>query len=130
MSRVAGKNTDIELAVFALLRAKGLRFRKHAKNLPGRPDAVISSHKIAIFVDGDFWHGYRFPLWEREIPAFWRSKIAKNRARDQVNFAALRRRGWKVVRIWGHQVKSDSQSVVSIIDRAVENADLQVHGRD
>jgi DNA mismatch endonuclease (patch repair protein) len=105
MSKVKSKNTDIELVVRSELHRRGLRFRIHVKTLPGTPDIVFPKAKIAIFVDGDFWHGYRFPDWESKLPEFWRVKIANTRKRDQRNFRRLRRMGWSVIRIWQHSIE-------------------------
>ena len=124
MSRIGRKNTDLEKAVFSLLRLKRLKFHKHVKTLPGKPDIVFTEQKVAIFVDGDFWHGYRFPSWEHTLSDFWKVKIAKNRARDKRNFSTLRRRGWKVIRIWGHQIKTDPDSVVLKIHKTLDSIRL------
>lgn len=120
MSRIRSKNTGLERSVCAALRKRGLRFSKHVSSLPGSPDIVFRLPKIAVFMDGDFWHGYRFPQWKSALPLYWREKIEKNRSRDRRNFAALRRMGWKVIRIWGHNVRSDIGSVVDRICSAVD----------
>ena len=72
--------------------------------------------KIAVFIDGDFWHGYRYPQWSQKLPsAFWREKIERNRARDRRNFAKLRRHGWRVLRVWEHKLmKSPDQTLRQI----------------
>jgi len=115
MSNVKGRDTTIERVVRSELHRRGLRFRKHVKALPGRPDAVFPSAKVAVFIDGDFWHGFRFPQWEHKLSDFWRDKIAKNRARDQRNFKALRRDGWTVVRLWQHQIERDLEGCLDRI---------------
>src|SRR5215468_3434899 len=102
MSRVKSRDTDLERLVRTGLRRQGLRFTTHAKGLPGRPDIVFTAARVAVFVDGDFWHGYRFPLWQGKLSPFWQAKIARNRARDTKNFRKLRRMGWIVVRVWQH----------------------------
>jgi len=107
MSRIRGFDTGIEKAVRAGINKLGLRYRKNVMSLPGRPDLVFMSARVAVFVDGDFWHGYRYPSWKNRLPTFWRAKIERNRARDRRNFAALQRRGWRVVRIWEHEVEGD-----------------------
>ena len=66
-------------------------------------------------MDGDFWHGYRFGVWEKKIPKFWQKKIGETRKRDQRNFAKFRKMGWKVVRIWEHEIKKDVEGVVERI---------------
>jgi DNA mismatch endonuclease (patch repair protein) len=117
MSRVKNRNTDLEALVRSELFKRGWRFRKHIPSLPGTPDIVFVQHRIAIFVDGDFWHGYRFPSWERNLSAFWVAKIRKNRKRDRSNFAKLRRRGWRVARIWQHEIKRDLPGAIRRIER-------------
>src|SRR5579863_3968178 len=107
MAKVKRKDTNLEIAVCAELKRRGFHFSKHAKYLPGCPDIVFSDRKLAIFIDGNFWHGYRFPAWQHSIPKFWRDKIAKNRSRDRRNFLRLRRMGWRVLRIWQHQIERD-----------------------
>ena len=119
MSRVRNRDTDIEVSVRSQLHKLGLRFRKHVRSLPGSPDIVFVAAKVAVFVDGDFWHGYRFPSWRRKVSVFWRRKIQINRDRDRRNFAKLRRMGWKVIRVWQHSVTDNLAVVVARIQSAV-----------
>ncbi len=112
MSRVKGKDTGLERVVRSGLHKRGLRFRKHVKNLPGKPDIVFVKAKVVVFLDGDFWHGYRFPQWEGKLPNFWRKKIGETRTRDQRNFAKLKLMGWRVIRIWEHSIEKDLEGVV------------------
>jgi len=121
MSRIRGKDTGIELRVRSALHKKGLRFRKHVKELPGKPDIVFKKSRIVVFVDGDFWHGYRFPTWESKVSDFWKHKISKNRSRDKKNTRELRSMGWKVLRIWGHQVETNFDLAIERICSAVRN---------
>ena len=65
---------------------------------------------VAVFVDGDFWHGWRLPAWERKLSKFWRDKLRANRARDQRNFRRLRARGWKVIRVWQHELRAKNSN--------------------
>ena len=120
MSRVKGKDTGLERLVRSELHKRGYRFRKHVKNLPGKPDIVFAKERIVVFLDGDFWHGYRFPQWEKTLSKFWRKKIGETRKRDQRNFAKLRRMGWRVMRIWEHSIEKDLDGVVKRIVRAVK----------
>jgi len=115
MSRIKGKNTKPELAIARELTRKGLHPQRHVGKLPGRPDFVFARARVAVFVDGDFWHGWRFPVWEHKLSPFWRDKIAGNRERDQRNFRKLRRAGWKVIRIWEHQINRDLDSCIARI---------------
>ena len=76
MARVPSRDTGIEIAVRRAVHARGLRFRKHAKGLPGTPDLVFPGPKVAVFVDGDFWHGWRFPAWRHTLTPYWAEKDA------------------------------------------------------
>ncbi|MCK6458837.1 MAG: very short patch repair endonuclease [Planctomycetes bacterium] len=117
MARIRGTNTTVETRVFRALRRQGVYFARHVKGLPGRPDVVFRNGKVAVFLDGDFWHGWRFGRWEYKLQPFWRAKIATNRARDASNFARLRRQGWKVLRIWEHELERDlARQVERILD--------------
>lgn len=111
MGRIRGKDTGPERAVASLLMTHRFKFERHATDLPGRPDFVFRSRRLVILVDGDFWHGWRFPAWEEKLSPFWREKIAANRARDARNTRKLRRSGWMVVRVWEHQLESSFQAV-------------------
>lgn len=122
MSRVKGKDTGIELRVRSELHKRGLRFRKHVKDLPGRPDIVFSRAQVVVFVDGDFWHGYRLSSWEHKVADFWKEKIKKNRERDAKNRRRLRVMGWTVVRLWQHQVEKDFDGCIDRILLAVSSA--------
>ncbi|HWX42607.1 MAG TPA: very short patch repair endonuclease [Blastocatellia bacterium] len=115
MSRIKGANTGPERTLFRALRRHGIHFNKHVRSLPGRPDIVCQRAKLAVFVDGDFWHGWRFPLWEHKLLPKWRQKIQATRCRDKRNFRALRRLGWKVLRIWEHQIESNSEKCIDRI---------------
>lgn len=117
MSRIAGKNTSPERIVCSGLRKEGIYFAQHVKDLPGRPDIVFRRARIAVFIDGDFWHGWRFPLWKHKLSEKWQEKIEATRRRDQRNFRKLRRMGWQVLRIWEHQVESNSMLCVHRIIR-------------
>jgi len=112
MSRIKGKDTKLEVRVRSELHKRGFRFQKHVKILPGKPDIVFNKSKVVVFIDGDFWHGYRFPSWEHKVSNFWKEKIAKNRKRDQNNFRKLRSMGWKVIRIWQHELEKDFDSCI------------------
>jgi DNA mismatch endonuclease (patch repair protein) len=90
----------------------------------GKPDFAFRKERVAIFVDGCFWHCCpkhgKMPASNR---AFWKEKLAGNRARDRLVNWTLRRRGWRVLRIWEHELKSHATRVVSRIRRALDAAD-------
>lgn len=118
MSRVRSQNTNFELAVFGALKRSKIRFSKHYSKIPGKPDIVIVSKKIAVFLDSDFWHGWRYPQWRHKLNGeFWTTKIETNRKRDLKVNKILRKTGWKVLRIWEHQLKKDEAAAVERIIR-------------
>jgi DNA mismatch endonuclease (patch repair protein) len=116
MSRIRGMNTAPEREIRRRVYARGLRYTTHVMSLPGRPDLVFAREKLVVFVDGDFWHGWRFPTWCHRLAPYWKAKIERNRKRDVRNFRRLRRAGWTVLRIWEHEVKADADRCV---DRVV-----------
>ncbi len=119
MSRVKSKDTGPEKLVRSALHRRELRFRKHVKDLPGRPDIVFTKARVAVFIDGDFWHGYDFISWEHKLSDFWKAKISKNRQRDAENLQKLRAAGWTVIRIWQHELKINFESCVEQLEIAV-----------
>lgn len=119
MARIRGRDTGPERAIDALLRAEGLDSERHARDLPGRPDFVFRGARVSIFVDGDFWHGWRFPAWRDKLSEKWEIKIESNRQRDVRSHRQLRRKGWTVIRIWEHQVERDPDACLSRILRAL-----------
>lgn len=108
MARIKGRDTAPEKQMELMLKRSRLRFDTHARDLPGRPDFVFRRARVAVFVDGDFWHGWRFPSWRLKLSETWEAKIAANRKRDARNHARLRRSGWTVIRIWEHQLDRDA----------------------
>ena len=125
MQAVKGKNTSLERKVSSAFHRRGWRYRRNYKSLPGKPDFVFTKARIVVFVDGDFWHGWRYPSWKHKLSDFWRAKIERNRARDRRNFATLRRRGWAVLRLWGHEVDKDLDACVERVATLLERAKAQ-----
>lgn len=123
MARVKGKNTKPEIKVRRALHAAGLRFRLHAQTLPGKPDIVLSSRRIAIFVHGCFWHRHPDPDCKlARLPKsrldFWLPKLDANRERDTRNENELRRLGWDVRTIWECEL-DNKQSLARLVDACV-----------
>ena len=87
-------------------------------------DCGICSIGVAVFVDGDFWHGWRFPTWRLKLSEKWEEKIAANRRRDARNHAKLRRCGWTVVRIWEHQMERDPGACLRRVLIAVNASEM------
>src|SRR5437762_1508759 len=110
MAAIKGKGTKTtELAVRRLLRIHRITgWRAHIASIIGKPDFVFLKRKIAVFVDGCFWHGCpkcRRNLKPTSNSAFWCAKFQANRRRDKVATAALRRKGWRVLRLWEHDIR-------------------------
>jgi len=107
MSAIRGKDTKPEILLRKALWHKGYRYRLKNR-LPGRPDIVFPTERVAVFVDGCFWHGcpehYQKPATNVE---FWREKIRKNKQRDEEINALLKSQGWKVLRFWEHEVRDN-----------------------
>lgn len=126
MSRVKLREGPLELSMQRELRKIGLRFQCNYKKLKGSPDIVFVKRRVAIFIDGDFWHGWRLPAWEHKLSEFWRSKLRANRKRDQRNFRHLRAANWIVIRIWEHEIRSDSGRCIERILRALEFSEAEL----
>jgi DNA mismatch endonuclease (patch repair protein) len=103
MSKIKGTNTKPELAVRSYLHRRGLRFRLHGKDLPGKPDLVFPKYNAVVFVHGCFWHrhpGCRYTYDPKSRVEFWSEKFRQNVGRDARNEALLRDMGWRVFIVW------------------------------
>jgi DNA mismatch endonuclease, patch repair protein len=120
MSRIRGRDTSPELCLRNLLHRAGLRYRTHSVALPGRPDVVFVSARVAVFVHGDFWHGWHFSQWRAKLGAYWQAKIERNRARDRRNVRSLRQAGWVVLTIWEHQLERNPATCAERVAEAVQ----------
>lgn len=108
MSKISGKETKPEILVRKFLFSRGFRFRKNVKELPGKPDIVLTKYKAVIFVHGCFWHGHscnrgKLPETNHE---FWQNKISKNIERDNLSLFELKRKGWKVIIVWQCEISN------------------------
>lgn len=119
MARIKGKGTTPELMVAAMLDGAGYTYESHVKALPGRPDFVLQDPRVVILVDGDFWHGWRFSEWRDKLSPKWEAKIEANRRRDARNIRELRRLGWRIVRLWEHQLKKSPSRCLARVRKAV-----------
>lgn len=105
MSRIRGKNTKPEIVLRKLLWSAGYRYRLKSR-LPGKPDIVFPRHKLAVFVDGCFWHGCpKHAVMPKTNRTFWREKLSRNMQRDREVNVQIRKMGWRVVRIWEHEIE-------------------------
>lgn len=121
------RNTAPEILLRNALRAYALRYRLHDATLPGRPDLVFPSRRLAVFCDGDFWHGRHWPrlrvqLARRANADYWIAKIAANRDRDILQRRALRKAGWMVLRVWESAIRRKPDAVARQVATAFETA--------
>ena len=131
MSAVRSKDSKAELALRKALHGKGMRFRLHASDVPGKPDIVIRSKRLAVFADGDMWHGNAWRLRglrrvEDMFPnntEFWVEKIRRNMERDCEVTHQLEEEGWTVVRIWESEILADPDAAAEKVFSALPSAE-------
>lgn len=129
MRAVKSVQTGPELILRKALAARGARYRLHYAKAPGRPDIAFVSARVAVFVDGDYWHGNQWRLrgfasLDEQLEnvankEYWKRKIERNMARDRENDGKLRKSGWKVIRVWESDIKKDAEKAAAKIVRAV-----------
>ncbi len=113
MSKIRSSKTQFENIFTAELKKRTpKKFRTNVEELIGKPDIVFPDERICVFLDSDFWHGWKYSSWEDKLNDYWKIKITNNIKRDRKVTYALRKKGWKVIRIWGHQIKKDSDKTV------------------
>ena len=119
MSRQRSRNTEVEMALRRALHASGLRYRVHRRPVKGvrrEADVVFGPTRVAVFVDGCFWHGCpEHATWPKNNAEFWRRKIEGNRARDLDTDARLAEAGWVAVRVWEHEDPAEAAARIAVI---------------
>jgi len=118
MKKMRSKETVPELLLRKALWKAGVRYRINVKNMPGKPDIVIRKSKLAIFVDGEFWHGYNWAEQKGKIISnrgYWIPKIERNMQRDEEADLALQEMGFQVIRLWSKRIRKDLDSCVTLI---------------
>ncbi|MFA5004614.1 MAG: very short patch repair endonuclease [Candidatus Omnitrophota bacterium] len=125
MARIRSNNTSPELVLKNKLWGSGIRFSRKPSIVLGKPDIVLNKQKIAIFIDGEFWHGYRWDEKKKKIKsnrAYWIPKIERTIARDKDNNKKLKRTGWKVLRFWQHQIIKDLPKCIEKIKKIMKRS--------
>jgi DNA mismatch endonuclease (patch repair protein) len=121
------RDTTPELLLRQELWKMGLRYRKNVQDLPGKPDVIFVRAKVAVFCDGDFWHGRDWPARRAKLErganaAYWSAKIARNIERDHLNTAILEQGGWHVIRLWETDIKKDPRAAACRVRDALQGS--------
>jgi DNA mismatch endonuclease (patch repair protein) len=122
MSHIHSKDTKPEVLLRKALWKEGIRYRKNDKSLPGEPDIAITKYRIAIFCDGEFWHGKDWKNKKERIRnnrGYWIPKIERNIARDIETDKILLGMGWQVLRFWGNDIQKDVTSCVEKVKNVI-----------
>lgn len=122
MSKVRNKNTNIELILRKKLWNLGFRYRIHYKII-GTPDIVFPCNKVAIFCDGDFWHGHNYSSEYTKYSKFWRKKISGNIERDKEVNKKLKTQGWTVIRLWKTEILKKPNICIKKITKILREID-------
>lgn len=130
MQNIKGKNTSIELILCRALWQKGYHYRKNYKELPGSPDIVLTKYKIAIFCDGEFFHGkdwdkLKARLEKGEKGEYWIKKITRNMERDEEINKQLMFKGWTVLRFWGDDIKKNTEECIKTIEEVIFDISME-----
>lgn len=117
---IRGRDTKPEMLLRKALWRMGLRYRVACRELPGAPDVVFPCHRLAVFCDGDFWHGRdwetrRGRLAAGSNPDYWVAKISRNMERDRENTLRLEAAGWAVIRLWESDIVKNPQAAAAIV---------------
>jgi DNA mismatch endonuclease (patch repair protein) len=124
MARIRGRNTRPEIRLRQQLWRRGLRYRVNSRLAFGRPDIAIKRKKAAIFIDGCFWHGcpdhYFAP---KSGAAFWAEKLRTNVERDRRQLEKAQADGWRVIRVWEHDIRADPSAAAEAVMEALEELD-------
>ena len=124
MRNIKSSDTKIEIILRKALWSKGYRYRKNMASLPGKPDIVLTKYKIAIFCDGEFFHGKDWEvlkpkLYNSNNGEFWIKKISRNIERDDEVNKSLLFIGYTVIRFWGNEIKKNPEECVKVIEEAI-----------
>ena len=124
MKTIRSKDTSIEALLRKALWQKGYRYRKNYNELPGKPDIALTKYKIAIFCDGEFFHGKDWEVLKPRLEKsnnseYWISKISRNRERDEEINKKLLFLGWTVIRFWGKDIKKNTDECIKVIEEAI-----------
>lgn len=126
MQHIRSKDTKIEIKLRKALWAKGYRYRKKYKELPGCPDIVLTKYRIVIFCDGEFFHGKDWDVLKPRLEKsnnseFWIKKISRNMERDDEIDKQLLFRDWTVIRFWGKDILKNTDECIRVIEETISD---------
>lgn len=135
MKNIKSENTKIEVLLRKELWHRGYHYRKNVKSLPGSPDIVLTKYKIAIFCDGEFFHGKDWEILKPRLERgnnseFWIGKISKNREHDDVVNKKLLYEGWTVIRFWGNDIKQCMDECIKVIEETIFDSMMSEEATD
>lgn len=130
MKNIKSKDTKIEIALRHALWNKGYHYRKNYKELPGKPDIVLTKYKIAIFCDSEFFHGKDWEVLKPQLEKgknaeFWINKISKNQERDDEVNKELQFLGWTVIRFWGKEILKNTDECIKVVEEVIFDNQIQ-----
>lgn len=123
MQAIKSKDSQIEILLRKELWNRGLRYRKNLNTIYGKPDIVFLSKKVAVFCDGEFWHGYNWEEQKKNFKShqeFWIPKIERNMERDREVTQKLESEGWTVLRFWGNEIKKNTKQCADKIIKVIQ----------
>jgi len=122
MQHIRSTGTLPERMIARELRKRKIYFSQYSKSLIGKPDFVFRSKKTVVFIDSDFWHGHKTRLiMPKTNLSYWRQKIQRNKKRDKIVNSALRKEGWKIIRIWEHDIKHSFNRSIARVLKALDS---------
>ena len=133
MKAIKSKDTSIELKLRKELWKQGIRYRKNYSKLYGKPDIVITKHKIVIFCDSEFWHGFNWDNGKDKIksnPDYWIPKIERNVQRDLEVNRQLSEEGWIIMRFWEKEIRKDTSNCVNRIKEAIKQRESKITNQE
>ena len=124
MQAVKCKDTKIEVLLRKELWSRGIRYRKNAKDVFGKPDIAFKGKKVAVFCDSEFFHGKDWEVLKPRLEAgnnaeYWVPKISRNRERDEEVNKELLFLGWTVIRFWGKEIKKNTDECIKVIEETI-----------
>jgi len=121
MSKIHGKNTKVELVFYDAVRKRGIKGFKRHYDIIGTPDLAFPKIKVAVFIDGDFWHGKDFLKWKNKLSPFWFNKINNNIKRDRLVKKKLTAKGWRILRFWDVEITRNVKKCVDQLEKILHD---------